>query len=719
MPDQVNRYILLISVHGLIRGEEMELGRDADTGGQVTYVVELARALVEHPAVERVDLVTRQVSDPRVDESYSVPIEELASGVNIVRVRCGPNRYLSKEALWPHLDMFVDNTLKYLRSIGRPPDLIHGHYADAGYVASRLSGILNVPLAFTGHSLGRVKRQRLLDQGSRPETIERRYRISRRIEAEETALDHAALVVASTNQEVEEQYAIYDHYQPRRKVVIPPGVDLSRFSPPKRFRAPESQIFERIRPFLRDWRKPVILALSRPDPRKNISTLLKAYSENRELRDKANLVIVAGSRTDIREMPKGPRDVLTELLYLIDFYDLYGSVAYPKAHDPEDIPDLYRLAARNKGVFINPALTEPFGLTLLEAAASGLPIVATADGGPADIVGYCRNGLLIDPLNPEAMGKALLDALSNREQWRKWSHSGVSGVKRHFSWASHVNKYIRATRMIIHQSEKRRFYAPRNRLITADRLLVSDIDNTLVGDERSLQKLLGMLRQVGEKVAFGIATGRNSTLTLEVLKSWKVPTPQLLITSVGTFIRYGPHLVRDRGWEKHINFRWRPEAVKEVMAEFRGLELQPPEGQGPFKVSYDADPEVMPSIEEIQRTLRKSRLQVNLVFSHQAYLDVLPIRASKGMALRYFATKWGIPLERCLVAGDSGNDEEMLTGNTLGVVVGNHDPELEKLRGDPWIYFAEGHYAQAIIEAIEHYDFFGQIRQPVVEAAYD
>ena len=38
-------YIALISLHGLIRGEEPELGRDADTGGQTKYVVELARAL--------------------------------------------------------------------------------------------------------------------------------------------------------------------------------------------------------------------------------------------------------------------------------------------------------------------------------------------------------------------------------------------------------------------------------------------------------------------------------------------------------------------------------------------------------------------------------------------------------------------------------------------------------------------------------------------------
>jgi sucrose-phosphate synthase len=102
------------------------------------------------------------------------------------------------------------------------------------------------------------------------------------------------------------------------------------------------------------------------------------------------------------------------------------------------------------------------------------------------------------------------------------------------------------------------------------------------------------------------------------------------------------------------------------------------------------------------------RLHAHVVYSHQAYLDLLPIRASKGMALRYFATKWGIPLERCLVAGDSGNDEEMLTGNTLAVVVGNHDPELDKLRGESSVYFAEGCYARGIIEGIHHYGFFGE-----------
>ena len=96
MPHYSGWYILLVSVHGLIRAEDMELGRDADTGGQVKYVVELARALIQHPKVERVDLLTRRIADPRVDPDYAKPIEEIAPGGRIVRISCGPNRYLRK-----------------------------------------------------------------------------------------------------------------------------------------------------------------------------------------------------------------------------------------------------------------------------------------------------------------------------------------------------------------------------------------------------------------------------------------------------------------------------------------------------------------------------------------------------------------------------------------------------------------------------------------------
>lgn len=711
MPSDAKLYIVMISLHGLIRTDDLELGRDPDTGGQTKYVVELARHLIQHPDIEKVDLLTRQIFDPGVNDDYAVPRQEIAPGVNIVRIKCGPRRYLRKEVLWPYLDNFTDNVVRYLRSVGREPNMIHAHYADAGYVGARLAGLLEIPLTYTGHSLGRVKRQRLLDQGMKIATIENRYHIGRRIDAEEVALDNASLVITSTHQEVEEQYAIYDNYQPKRMVVIPPGVDLGRFRPPPRFWTEYPAIGDKIGLFLTNRKKPIILALCRPDFRKNLSTLIHAFGANSDLREMANLVLIAGTRDDIRSGEKGTKEFFSEMLSLIDYYDLYGSVAYPKSHASGDVPELYRLATKSGGVFVNPALTEPFGLTLLEAASSGLPIVATQDGGPRDIIALLNNGILIDPLDEKKMGQALVSALSDKARWRKWSRSGINGTRKHYSWTGYVNKYMRAAKKIITRYGRRRMRPIlKSRMIINDRMLICDIDNTLIGDQEALVSLLGKLREAGEHVGFGVATGRSLELTVKVLKQWKVPTPNLLITSVGTKIHYGHNLMEDVGYTHHINYRWRPEAIREVMADLKGLKPQPAEGQDSHKISYFVDPGIAPRPREIGKLLRRAGLSANVVYSHASYIDVLPIRASKGLALRYFAGKWGIPIERFLVAGDSGNDEEMLSGNTLGVVVGNYSHELNRLKGQANIYFAKGHHAWGIIEALERYNFLGEIQ---------
>ncbi len=707
-------YLMLISVHGLIRGHDLELGRDADTGGQSKYVVELSRALAAHSRVKRVDLLTRLVDDPKVDKDYSDPEEPLADNARIIRISCGPRRYLRKEVLWPYLDGFADNALHYIRRIGKVPDVIHSHYADGGYVGARLAGLLGVPLVHTGHSLGREKERRLLDQGMKAETIEKNYNIGQRIEAEEFALDNAAMVIASTTQEVDTQYSIYDNYQPQNMVVIPPGVELDRFYPPRRGRFNPPILLELNR-FLREPRKPMILALSRPDERKNIASLVRAYGEHLGLRNAANLVLIAGNRDDIHAMERGPRGVLNEILLLIDRYDLYGRVAYPKHHHAGDVPLLYRLAAKSGGVFINPALTEPFGLTLIEAAASGLPIIATEDGGPRDIIAHCKNGILIDPLDTARMGQVLLEAIGNRGRWRRWSKNGLLGAHRHFSWNGHVKKYLNEVDRVIRKSlHKRPTAFAKSKLPILDRLLVSDIDNTLIGDRDALRALLERMRVSGQKLGFGIATGRRIESTVKILKEWAVPMPDVLVTAVGTEIHYGSRLKKDYGYQDHLNYRWDPRALREVMGIFPGIRMQAASEQRQFKISYFMDPNQAPGVREISSRLRQNGLYANVVFSHGMYLDVLPVRASKGSAIRYLADKWGIPVDSILVAGDSGNDEEMLSGNTLGVVVGNHSEELEILRGRERIYFAAGHYAWGILEGIEHYDFFGTMH-PVPE----
>ncbi|KAH9725981.1 putative sucrose-phosphate synthase 4 [Citrus sinensis] len=495
-----NLYIVLISMHGLVRGDNMEIGRDSDTGGQVKYVVELARALANTEGVYRVDLLTRQIASPEVDSSYGEPNEMLSCpsdgtgscGAYIIRIPCGArDKYIAKESLWPYIHEFVDGALNHIvnmaRAIGEQvnggkptwPYVIHGHYADAGEVAAHLSGALNVPMVLTGHSLGRNKFEQLLKQGRLPKDINASYKIMRRIEAEELGLDASEMVVTSTRQEIEMQWGLYDGFDLKlerklrvrrqrgvscfgrfmpRMVVIPPGMDFSYVTTQdtmggdtdlksligndrtqsKRNLPP---MWSEVMRFFTNPHKPTILALSRPDPKKNVTTLLKAFGECQPLRELANMTLILGNRDDIEDMSNSSSVVLTTVLKLIDKYDLYGQVAYPKHHKQSDVPDIYRLAAKTKGVFINPALVEPFGLTIIEAAAYGLPVVATKNGGPVDILKALNNGLLVDPHDQNAIADALLKLLADKNMWSECRKNGLKNIHR-FSWPEHCRNYL-------------------------------------------------------------------------------------------------------------------------------------------------------------------------------------------------------------------------------------------------------------------------------------
>jgi len=708
-------YILLLSIHGLIRGHDLELGRDPDTGGQTLYVVDLARALAERDDVDQVDLVTRRIVDPAVSGDYARAIELLSEKARILRIDAGPEGYIAKEQLWDHLDGFMDNLVATLNEKGRMPDVVHSHYADAGYVGVRLSHLLGVPLIHTAHSLGRDKRQRLLSSGLSDQEINRTYNMDRRVDAEEEVLASADLVIASTNNEIHEQYGLYDYYQPKRMAVIPPGTDLSRFHPPRRGDPPIA-FAEELRRFLQDPDKPVILALSRADRRKNILTLVKAYGESEELRKRANLLIIAGNRNDIQELEPGPQSVLSELLFAIDSLDLYGAVAIPKHHQSEEVPLIYRLAAASGGVFVNPALTEPFGLTLLEAAASGLPLVATENGGPVDIIGNCNNGILVNPLDKSAIAEALLALLSDAKCYRRMRKNGIVKTREHYAWQAHAERYMTRARPLLKAHEPVPV-EPKRRKRYRDRALFTDIDQSLIGDVQGVEEFAAVMRETRKCATFGIATGRRLDSALAELRQHGIPRPDVLITSLGTEIHYAPQLNRDEYWNEHIDYLWRPAAVRRVMSELPGLERQPRNEQNRFKVSYIYDTHHAPCLEDIFSLLRSQDVAANLIYSFGQYLDVIPSRASKGQALRYVAQRWGIPLEHILVAGGSGADEDMMRGNTLAVVVENrHGEELSRLSDLDRIYFANRPYALGILEAINHYDFFGSCSLPAKQS---
>jgi sucrose-phosphate synthase len=707
-------YICLLSVHGLIRADDLELGRDADTGGQTKYVVDLARALAQHPDVSRVDLVTRLIRDDTVDPGYSSMIETLGDdGASIVRIPCGPDKYIPKEYLWEHLDNFTDNLAQWLQGRDRLPTLIHSHYADAGYVGVRLANFLGVPQVHTGHSLGRDKRKQLLARGMSRDQISSTYNIERRIDAEEDILANADLVITSTHNEIEEQYGLYNYYDPGRMVVIPPGTNLEQFKPAK---PGQSFAFEQeVDRFLKTPQKPIILALSRADERKNLATLIETFGESPALQKAANLLIIAGNRSDIRDLENGPQSVLTDLLLLIDTYDLYGRVAMPKHHQPADVPDIYRMVATGGGVFINPALTEPFGLTLLEAAASGLPLVATENGGPVDIIRNCQCGELVDPLDKEQIANALLKLLQNRDVWQQAAANGVSRVRELYSWQAHADSYLQQVRKLRGKYTPLSEVPPPSTMRYRDRMVVTDLDQTLIGDQQALAEFIGILRSQRKKVSFAIATGRRIDTALALLKKHGIPSPDIFITSMGTRIQYGQALIEDDVWLDHIDHDWSQRRIRQALTSLPGLVMQPQKQQTPFKVSYYYDEGVAPSQSEINTLLRKQEITANVVVSFGQFLDVLPMRASKGQALRYVAQRFDVPLEQILVAGGSGADEDMMRGNTLAVVVANrHQEELSPLPDLDAIYFAKRAHAGGIVEAMDYYDFFDRCRAPDV-----
>ncbi len=93
-------------------------------------------------------------------------------------------------------------------------------------------------------------------------------------------------------------------------------------------------------------------------------------------------------------------------------------MAIPKKNDPKlEVPEIYRIAARKKGVFINATPGENFGLTIVEAAACGLPVIASPTGGPKEILEQIENGLLVDVENPKAIVEAIKKIILEKKVW--------------------------------------------------------------------------------------------------------------------------------------------------------------------------------------------------------------------------------------------------------------------------------------------------------------
>ncbi|MET0248880.1 MAG: HAD-IIB family hydrolase [Sphingobium sp.] len=670
-------YIIAIALGGCLKGPPVEFGVTEDTGGHITYVLGAATALSQRPDVHKVEIVTRLIDDPLLGPAYAVPFEPLSSKLNIRRIDSGNRDYLTKEANAADRAAFRDALIAYIDALVVKPDLVHAHFADAGDVAMAIRDRFGISFVYTAHSLG-------IDKAS---TGSKDHALAGRIAEESRVIAAADGIVASSRDEAERQLMLYPGACPTRIHCLPPGAALNASV------AHDPAAARRlIAPFLRAPERPMILAIARPVAKKNLAGLVHMFGADERLRQRANLVIVAGLRDGPQSGEMEQRGVVASLLAALDEHDLYGALALPKRHSQSDIQSLYALARETGGLFVNPALTEPYGLTLTEAAMHGLPVVATCHGGPADIVERLDHGRIADPHDPAAFTAAMHALLDDRAAWARASDNGRRNAAR-LDWDSYAARFVKLARNIVRPRTPVVWTKPER----ASSLLLCDIDNTLTGCRAGVRDFARFLSQ-RPGLAFGVATGRSLQEAQRLLAEWKQPAPRLFITSVGSEIywREKGMLRADVGYAAHIANGWDVKLIESRLALITGLKRQAPLEQRRHKASYFvSEPSILAAVREAV-----DDLPVRVIHSHGHLLDILPERAGKGAAMAWAARAMGISRKQVFAAGDSGNDLDMLSACHNPILVANHSEEVRDLAHSPTIYVSNRPHAGGIVEGM-------------------
>jgi sucrose-phosphate synthase len=451
-------HIACVNPQGNFDAKDSYWTEHPDFGEQLVYVKEIAIALAA--LGHKVDILTRQIIDPRWPE-FAAPIEHYPGipNVNILRIPCGPKKFIPKEQLWPYLGtQWVANILNFYASAGIMPDVFSAHYADGGLVAALLSRETGKPFTFTGHSLGAQKMKNLQATPGNLADLDGRFHFLRRILAERVSMSRANRVITSTFQERRDQYGhrayqgAIDPADESRFCVIPPGVNRRIFSPEptdldviiaSRIRKARKRDISKGRRKL-----PVVLISSHLDAKKNQVGIVRAYAQNKELQEKANLALTARSLEDPLQdytaLTPSEKDVMEKIIVILDAHNLWDNVMSFPINSQAELAAAYRVLVERRSIFTLTSMYEPFGLAPLEAMSCGLPVVATRNGGPSEsmIEGDREFGVLIDPADPAEIARGLLRIIGSDEEWDKFHQAGISRVRAKYTWERAAEGYL-------------------------------------------------------------------------------------------------------------------------------------------------------------------------------------------------------------------------------------------------------------------------------------
>ncbi|CAK8532105.1 unnamed protein product [Lathyrus sativus] len=486
--------VVILSPHGYFAQDNV-LGYP-DTGGQIVYILDQVRALEEEmlkrikqqglDITPRILIITRLLPDA-VGTTCGQRLEKVynTEHCHILRVPFRTEKgivrkWISRFEVWPYLETFSEDVANELaKELQGKPDLIVGNYSDGNIVASLLAHKLGVTQCTIAHALEKTKYP---ESDIYWKKFDDKYHFSSQFTADLFAMNHTDFIITSTFQEIAGSKDTVGQYESHTAFTLPglyrvvhgidvfdpkfnivsPGADLSIYFPytetERRLTSFHPDIEELLYSsveneehicVLKDRSKPIIFTMARLDRVKNITGLVEWYGKNARLRELVNLVVVAGDRRkeskDLEEIAE-----MKKMYGLIETYKLNGQFRWISAQmDRVRNGELYRVICDTKGAFVQPAIYEAFGLTVIEAMSCGLPTFATCNGGPAEIIVHGKSGYHIDPYHGDRAAETIVEFFEKSKAdptyWDKISHGGLKRIHEKYTWQIYSDRLLTLT----------------------------------------------------------------------------------------------------------------------------------------------------------------------------------------------------------------------------------------------------------------------------------
>jgi sucrose synthase len=492
--------IVLVSPHGWF-GQEGVLGRP-DTGGQVVYVLDQAKSLEKQLQEDlhlagldslgvkpKVIILTRLI--PNSDGTRcNERLEKVHDTENawILRVpfrEFNPKlteNWISRFEIWPYLETYaIDAEKELLAEFQGKPDLIVGNYSDGNLVAFLLSRKLKTTQCNIAHALEKSK---YLLSNLYWQESEENYHFALQFTADIIAMNAANCIVTSTYQEIVGQPDSVGQYESYKSFtmpdlyrvvngielfspkfnVVPPGVNESVYFPYTQIEDRVQEDRDRLNELLFTLEDPEqvfgkldgpqkrpLFSIARLDRIKNLTGLAELFGKSQELQEKCNLILVAGKLLVEETDDYEEAEEIKKLYAIIDQYNLHGKIRWLGVRLSKSLSgEIYRVIADRQGIFVQPALFEAFGLTILEAMITGIPTFGTQFGGPLEIIQDGVNGFYINPTNHPETAQKLLNFLAkcedNPNYWSEISARGIDRVYSTYTWKIHTTKLLTLAR---------------------------------------------------------------------------------------------------------------------------------------------------------------------------------------------------------------------------------------------------------------------------------